>query len=144
MARSVGSVTTGHKKLMKQLQSLGKAGRSGNRRAVRKAVNVLRKAAKDECPVDDGTLRAAQIAVVKVRRDFVSGQVGADGTAKGPNGEEPFRYDHLVHDGFQMEDGTTVPGNPYLQRAFDNSIEEAQATYVREAKAAIERIAKGG
>lgn len=133
----------GDKKLMKMLRDLPQAvDNKVNRRAVNKAATPILQETRAQVPVDDGDLRRAQIKKITSRKGQCDGIVGSDKDYVGEKGEQPYRYDHLVHDGHHDPDGTVVPPNPYLQRAWDNSIGDALDVYESELAGGIESEAE--
>lgn len=129
----------GDKGLMRMLKELPKSVESKiNRRAVNLATTPILQEAKAECPVDEGDLRKSIIKKVTSKKGVADGIVGSDAAYVGENGKLAYKYDHLVHDGHATEDGGSVPANPYLQRAWDNSIGTARTKHEQELASGIE------
>jgi hypothetical protein len=113
-----------------------------NRRAVNLATSPVLAAIKGTVPVDKGNLKAALKKKITSRKMRATGLVGADASYVGPNGEQPFRYDHLVEFGHVDPDGTVVPPNPYMRAGWDAAEATARETYQAELADGIETEAK--
>lgn len=154
---SAGVKITGDKALQRLLRDLpGRVANRVNRRAVDLATTPILQAVKDECPVDEGDLLKAQIKKVYSRGMQANGIVGADANYTGQGGKRlgkderaaalnmgsdvkiPSKYDHLVTYGHVTPDGTTTTPNPYLQRAWAESVGGALAKYESQVASGVE------
>ena len=142
MARA-GAKLTGDKGLERLLRELpGRVANKVNRQAVTKATTPVLAAVKSAAPVDKGNLRRAMIKKVYSRKGRTNGLMGANANFVGPDGEQPFRYDHLVEYGHVAPDGTVTPPNPYMRAGWDASVSIAAETYREQMAAGIDAEAK--
>jgi hypothetical protein len=97
---------------------------------------------------DSGTL--AKSIGVRARRQVKNGTafaaVGPRRKFRGPNGQVPTRYAHLVDKGFTHRDGTKVKGINFVQRAVDATKSQVTSKiaseYARQLFMSIDRIHK--
>ena len=136
---------SGDKKLLKKLKELpDRIARKVNRQAANKAGTPMLAAVKARVPVDTGTEKRAEQKKVSNHGFYANAIIGVDRNAEGPNGEKPYKYDHLSEFGHVTADGTIVPGHGAYRAAFDASIRQAESIYAREAAAGVEREAMKG
>lgn len=149
-----GVSITGDKALQRMLRELpGRVATKTNRRAVDLATTPILNAVREQCPVDEGDLRKAQIKKVYNRGMRANGIVGADANYVGQAGRKltgeakasaegevkiPAKYDHLVAYGHVTPGGETTAPNPYIQRGWDASVGGALAKYESELAAGVE------
>ena len=108
---------------VKELKQLGYGPvLAAQRQAVRSAASVLNKAVKRLVPKEHGVLKRSIGVKVKQNRKrnetkaWVGARQGYDKVIDGKK-QEPWRYDHLVNNGFIARDGTRVAGARYMERA---------------------------
>lgn len=104
------------------------------RRSVRKATNavnaVVRKELRKEMPQDTGDSKKAVASKTSTSKDKqrISGIVGED-RRKVIDGEKPARRFHLIENGYIARDGSFVPGQFPLLRAWNNTKSQREAAY---------------
>ncbi len=142
MAR-LGARLKGDDQLMALLTQLpGRVASKVNRAAVTKATTPILNAVKGRVPVASGLLRKSMVKKVTNRKTKAKGIIGASSKVTGPNGEQPFRYDHLVEFGHVAPDGTVVPPNPFMREGWEQSEATARTMYAAAMADGIEAEAR--
>ena len=143
MAKTNGATLLGGKELERMFKTLGgRVQRKVAKQAVNAAATPIAKAAQEKAPEETGALKLALQGGKKVKGYSGSGvtvavigprtnvQTESEGEIR-----KPFKYAHLAEGGHIAEDGTHVPGQPFMRPAFDEN--EAKALGVMKDKFAV-------
>src|SRR4051812_20572613 len=126
---SSGAVLKGDKQLERLLRGLGdRVQRKVLRAAVSAGATPVVKTAKARARKRSGLLKKSlgKKVVTNKRTQSATAIVGARKSVTGPNGERPARYLHLVEKGHIGPGGQYVPGQPFLEPAFDEAKPRAE------------------
>lgn len=142
---------TGDKELTRLLGTLGeRVQRKALRSAVSSAASPVVKAAKAKAPRESGFLKKALGKKVVTSKDkqtaiaVVGARKSVRGTFKGKP-RNPSRYLHLIEKPHIGPGGQYVPGQPFLEPAFNETKAQAEDVMATKLKQAVEReAAKGG
>lgn len=109
-----------------------KVAKKALRTAARKAMNAVRKAARDSAPKESGLLDKNFALLTKVKGGEVTAKVGIRGGAKA-NPTSPFYFRFL-------ELGTkTIAAKPFLQPALESNAESVLATVLDELRRELDK-----
>jgi hypothetical protein len=130
MARPLIQVR-GIEKLRKKLRQLErKTARRAIAKAVRAGAVVLRRAVRDDTPVDEGVLKRMQdyklIGKGMRRAAVIGANVQKLQQAHSEDPSRPTNIDHLVEEGHTAPDGTVVPPSGYMRRAAAEAMPKAE------------------
>jgi HK97 gp10 family phage protein len=130
-------------KLLKKLADLSSESKQKVilRKSARAGIAPVAKAERAECPEDKGNLERALDKKIGGKGFRISAIAGADINYVGDDGAKPGHYDHLVIRGHVAEDGTVIPPNDFISRAYEQSKAEAEARYTAKLKDEIEKLA---
>jgi hypothetical protein len=138
----------GIKELEAQLKELAseKTAKKILRTAATKAIRPMRRAAKEECPVDSGGLKKSIDSQVSQKGMRVNAIVGSDTAVMedGKKGEKSAstvraaRILHLVINGHISDTGQAIPANDFLSRAAGSTQAECLGVYSDTVKQGIE------
>ena len=130
---------TGDKKLEAVLTRLpNNVQRNMARRAMRKALTMLKKEAKQLAPVKSGQLKKSLMTKVKMK---ATGEMTGKVFAKGGRVKRSAPHAHLVEWGYTHKSGRRVAGRYFMTRAFEKNKQNVIDTFRFELKKEIAKEA---
>lgn len=143
-----GMTLKGDKQLERMFRTLGeRVQRKVLRSAVSASATPVLRSARAKAPRRSGLLRKSlgKKVVTNKKAQSASAVIGARKSVRGPDGQRPARYLHLVEKPHIGPGGEYVPGQPFLNPSLDESKGQAEDVMAAKLREGVEREAmKGG